>query len=215
MQAIGLTGGIGAGKSTVAQLFARYGIRVIDADEIARRVLSPGSATFDAVVDRFGPAIVDANRAIDRAALGELVFADVGARRDLEAIVHPAVGEAISAELAKARTGGENVVVDIPLLVETDARRRYGLDVVIVVDTPESVALDRLSRERGMDEVSAKARMAAQADRTARLTAADVIIENSGTLGELADMVENVWRWIVHLGPGSAPLDLSPGGPLC
>ncbi len=213
MKAIGLTGGIGAGKSTVAQLFARHGMRVIDADAIARKVLSPGSAVFDAVVDRFGRAIVDANGAIDRAALGELVFADVSERRDLEAIVHPAVGAVISDELARARNEDADVVVDIPLLVETDARRRYGLDIVVVVDTPEPVALERLVAERGMDEASAKARMAAQADRTARFAVADVIIENSGTPGELADMVDSVWQWIVHLGPGSAPLDLNPGGP--
>jgi dephospho-CoA kinase len=213
MKAIGLTGGIGAGKSTVARLLAGHGARVIDADAIAREVLAPGSSGFAAVVERFGGEIVDENGEVDRAALAGLVFADPRARRDLEAIVHPAVGAVISAELARARADDADVVVEIPLLVETDARGRYGLDVVVVVDTPEPVALDRLLAERGMDEDSAKARMAAQADRATRFAVADVIIENSGTVGELADMVENVWQWIVHLGPGSAPLDLKPGGP--
>jgi dephospho-CoA kinase len=212
VKAIGLTGGIGSGKSTVAQLFARKGVRVVDADVIAHGVMSPGSEVFRAVVDRFGPAIVGPDGTIDREALGGLVFADPSARRDLEAIVHPAIGRVISTELARARNDDADVVVDIPLLVETDARHRYGLDVVVVVDAPESVALERLVRDRGMDEEAAKARMVAQADRAARFAIADAVIENSGTLGELADMVESVWQWIVHLGPGSTPLDLTPGG---
>jgi dephospho-CoA kinase len=212
--AIGLTGGIGSGKSTVAELFARHGARVIDADAIAHGLMSPGTEVFRAVVQRFGSAVVGSDGAIDRAALAEVVFSDPAERRDLEAIVHPAVGAAIAAELVRARNDGADVVVDIPLLVETDAKSRYGLDAVVVVDAPESVTLERLVRDRGMTPEAARARMAAQADRTARFAIADAIIENSGTLRELADMVGGVWQWIVHLGPGSAPLDLTPGGPL-
>ena len=175
--------------------------------------MSPGTAVFFAVVHRFGTAIVAPDGAIDRAALAQVVFADPRARRDLEAIVHPAVGEVISTELVRAREKDADVVIDIPLLVETGAQHRYGLDVVVVVDAPEPVVLERLVHERGMGEEAAKARIAAQADRLSRLAAADAIIENSGTLGELADMVNIVWQWIAHLGPGSAPLDLAPGGP--
>lgn len=213
MTTIGITGGIGSGKSTVAELFGRHGVRVVDADAIAHAVMSPGSEVCIAIVERFGEAILGANGAIDRAALAEIVFADAGARRDLEAIVHPAVSAVISAELARARDDGADVALDMPLLVETDARRRYHLDVVVVVDAPESVALERLMRDRGIDEEAARARMAAQADRSARLAAADAIIENFGTLDELADMVDRVWQWIAHLGPGSAPLDHRLGGP--
>lgn len=213
MIAIGLTGGIGSGKSTVADLFVRHGARLIDSDAIAREVMSPGTAVFNAVVRRFGTTIVGADGTLDRSVLARVVFADPSARRDLEAIVHPAVGEVISTELARAHGEDVDVVVDIPLLVETGAQHRYGLDVVVVVDAPEPVVLERLVQERGMSEEAAKARIAVQADRLSRLGAADAIIENFGTLDELADMVDTVWQWIAHLGPGSVPLDLAPGGP--
>jgi dephospho-CoA kinase len=209
--AIGLTGGIGAGKSTVAELLARHGARLIDADAIAHAAMTPGSAVFAAIVERFGEQILGQDGAIDRAALAKVVFADVGARRDLEAIVHPAVGATISLELERARADGADAVVEIPLLVETDAKRRYGLDVIVVVDAPDDLVFGRLKENRGMDEAAVRARIAAQSERTARLAVADVIIENFGTLGELADMVERVWQWIVHFEPGSAPLDLKPG----
>ncbi|MGA8297698.1 MAG: dephospho-CoA kinase [Acidimicrobiales bacterium] len=213
MITIGLTGGIGAGKSTVAQLFVQHGTQLIDADAIAHDVLGPGTDAFASVVERFGSSLVRADGTIDRAELGTIVFADPVARHDLEAIVHPAVGAVIERQLAQARAEDQDVVVDIPLLVETDARHRYGLDVVVVVDAPEPVVLARLVRDRGMDEDAAQARMAAQTDRFNRLAAADAIIENSGTLSELADMVDTIWQWIAHLGPGSAPLDLTPREP--
>jgi dephospho-CoA kinase len=209
--AIGLTGGIGSGKSTVARLLARHGARVIDADAIAHDAMFPGTAVFQAIVERFGPSIIGPDDAIDRAALAEVVFADVRARRDLEAIVHPAVGATISSELGRARADGVAAVVEIPLLVETDAKRRYGLDVIVVVDAPDDLVFGRLRESRGMDEAAVRARVAVQTERSARRAVADVIIENFGTLGELADMVERVWQWIVHFGPGSAPLDLKPG----
>jgi dephospho-CoA kinase len=213
MIAIGLTGGIGSGKSTVARLFAGHGVRVVDADAIAHEVMTPDTPVFDAVVERFGRAIVAPDGTIDRQALAAVVFADDAARGELEAIVHPTVSAFISAELDRARAENQDVLVDIPLLVETDARGRYGFDLVVVVDAPEPVVLDRLMRERAMDEDAARARMAAQSDRAVRLAAADVIIDNSGTLDELADMVENVWQWIVRFGPGSGPLDLTLGRP--
>lgn len=213
MSAIGLTGGIGSGKSTAARLFVRHGVRLVDADAIAHEVMSPGTPVFDAVVDRFGRGIVSADGPIDRPALAAVVFADETARGELEAIVHPAVSEVIAREIDRARSEDEDVVVEIPLLVETGARQRYGLDLVVVVDAPDDAVLERLMRARGLGEDAVRARMAAQAERAVRLAAADVIIDNSGTLDELADMVENVWQWIVRFGRGSGPLDFTPGGP--
>ena len=203
MVAIGCTGGIGSGKSTVAALLERRGARVIDADAISHAVIAPGTPGRSAVVERFGAGILGPDGSIDRRALAALVFADQAALRDLEAIVHPLVSVALRQELATSAPD-DVVVCVLPLLAETDARMRYGLDGVLVVDAPEDLALERLVHDRQMDEADARSRIAAQADRFARIAVADYVILNVGTLEELDEMAEGAWRWIERLGHGSA-----------
>jgi dephospho-CoA kinase len=201
--AIGCTGGIGSGKSTVAALLERRGARIVDADAISHAVIAPGTPGSSAVVERFGAGILDPDGSIDRRALAALVFADQAALRDLEAIVHPLVSVALRQELATSAPD-DVVVCVLPLLAETDARMRYGLDGVLVVDAPEDLALERLVHDRQMDEADARSRIAAQADRFARIAVADYVILNVGTLEELDEMAEGAWRWIERLGHGSA-----------
>jgi dephospho-CoA kinase len=193
MLVVGLTGGIGSGKSTVAELLRARGATVIDADLLAREVVAPGTPGFRAVVARFGPGVVDPDGGLDRRALAGIVFADPGALADLNAIVHPAVRARIDDRLRELRTTAEAgvVVLEIPLLVESG--RSYGAAAVIVVDCPEDVALRRLVVERGMDEGDARRRMAAQLSRADRLAAADIVIDNSGSPAELAAEVDRVW----------------------
>jgi dephospho-CoA kinase len=195
MLAVGLTGGIGSGKSTVARLLAGRGAVVVDADLLARQVVEPGSAGYQAVLDRFGPAVAAADGGLDRRALADLVFADPSALADLNAIVHPAVRAAIAGRLAELREGDGVVVLDIPLLVESG--RSYGAAAVLVVDCPEDVAVQRLVEQRGMDEADARRRMAAQVPRAERLAAADLVIDNSGSPEQLEAEVERVWTFLV------------------
>ena len=203
MVAIGCTGGIGSGKSTVAALLERRGARVVDADAISHAVIAPRTPGHAAVVARFGAGILGPDGSIDRRALAALVFVDQAALRDLEAIVHPLVSVALRQELA---TGAPDdvIVCVLPLLAETDARMRYGLDGVLVVDAPEDLVLERLVRDRQMDEADARSRIAAQADRFARIAVADYVILNVGSLEELDEMAEGAWRWIERLAHGSA-----------
>jgi dephospho-CoA kinase len=195
MLAVGLTGGIGSGKSTVARLLAGRGAVVVDADLLARQVVEPGSAGYQAVLDRFGPAVAGPDGGLDRRALADLVFADPSALADLNAIVHPAVRAAIAGRLAELREGDGVVVLDIPLLVESG--RSYGAAAVLVVDCPEDVAVQRLVEQRGMDEADARRRMAAQVPRAERLAAADLVIDNSGSPEQLEAEVERVWTFLV------------------
>ncbi len=183
----------------VARLAAR-GARVLDADDVAHRALEPGTPAHRAVREAFGPRYEKADGTLDRALLARLVFADAGARATLEAIVHPVVEQAVRAAIA-ANGPGEVLVVEAALLVERDARRRYGLDGLIVVDAPEEVALARLVG-RGMDPADARARLAAQASRGERLRAADYVILNVGTLAELDEMADAAWAWIGRLADG-------------
>ncbi len=199
MLTVGLTGGIGAGKSAVAAALARRGAAVIDTDVLAREVIAPGTPGFDAVLDRFGPDVLAPDGSVDRARLASVVFAAPAARADLEAIVHPAVRAAVAERLAGLERAGARVaLVVVPLLVETGPGR-YGLDRVLVVDAPEDVALERLTAGRGMAEQDARARIAAQATRTERLRAADYVLVNVGTLDELDEMAGCAWRWIEGL----------------
>jgi dephospho-CoA kinase len=208
---VGLTGGIGSGKSTVSALLEERGAVVVDADRIAREVVAPGGPAYQPVVDRFGPEVVAADGAIDRPALAAVVFADPAARADLEAITHPAVG-ATMAERLTAQAGTDNVVIlDVPLLVEggrgrdgagaSGGRRSlpHGVAAVVVVDTPPQVAVERLVRDRGMKAGDVEARMAAQATREERLDLADVVIDNSGSPEDLRGEVERAWAWIDDL----------------
>jgi dephospho-CoA kinase len=190
---LGLTGGIGAGKSTVAELLARRGAVVVDTDAIARAVVEPGGAVHEAVVRRFGHA--------DRARLARAVFADARARADLNAIVHPAVGDVVRARLAAEQAAGTAVVVlEVPLLVEAGWADR--VDRVAVVDAPEDIAMRRLVDGRGMDEADVRGRMAAQASRAERLAVADVVLDNAGSPDELAAQVDSLWESIARHGVG-------------
>ena len=187
---IGLTGGIGSGKSSVAHLFAERGAVVVDADVLAHAATAPGGAAHAAVIERFGPGIVAPDGSIDRGALADLVFADPAARTDLEALVHPAVLEAIDRRLTAEAATDSVVVVVVPLLVEVGWD---GADAVVVVDCPEEVAIRRLVEERGMDEADVRRRLAAQADRATRLARADHVLTNDGTLDDLRRQVDALW----------------------
>lgn len=188
---IGLTGGIGSGKSTVAGLLAAKGAVVIDADLLAREVVAPGTPGLAEVVQRFGDGVLAADGALDRAALGRIVFADPVARRDLEAIIHPAV-RARAAGLTSAAPAGAVVVQVIPLLVETGQQDAF--DLVVVVDVDPAVQLDRVRARDGFDEAAARRRLQAQASREARLAAADWVISNDGSPADLAALVSVFWR---------------------
>ncbi len=191
MRKVGLTGGIGSGKSTVSRLLASYGAVVIDADLIAREVIEPGSPGLAAVVEAFGPQIAPGG-VLDREALGRRVFADDAQRAVLSGILHPLIG-ARSAQLwAEAEAAGTEVLVhDVPLLVESDLMAMY--DDIVVVDVPPDVQLDRLVRLRGMAEDEARSRVAAQADPARRRAAATTVLDNSGSLRELQQQVEALW----------------------
>jgi dephospho-CoA kinase len=187
---VGLTGGIGSGKSEVARLLAAHGAVVIDSDVLAREVVAPGTEGLVEVVSAFGPGVLTPSGDLDRPALGRLVFADQAARVRLEAIVHPRVRRR-AAEIEAAAAPDAVVVHDVPLLVETGQADRF--DEVVVVDVPEEVQVERLARLRGMAEEDARARIAAQASRTERLAAATVVVDNAGSLDELRRRVGQVW----------------------
>lgn len=187
---VGLTGGIASGKSTVSELLAGFGAVIVDSDKIAREVVEPGTAGLAQVVAEFGPSVLTESGALDRAKVGEIVFADEGARGRLNAIVHPLVG-ALSAELEEAgRAAGKLVVNDIPLLVEVGYAPFF--DEVIVVDVPVETQVER-AIARGMTESDARARIAAQAGREERLAAATYVIDNTGTLDDLRKRVREIY----------------------
>lgn len=191
MLRVGLTGGIGSGKSTVARELVALGAHLVDADVVAREVVEPGTPGLAAVVDRFGPDVLGADGALDRAALGRLVFGDPAALRDLEAITHPAIW-ARTAELVAAAPREAVVVHDMPLLVEKDMAGEYHL--VVVVGADEEVRVRRLVEQRGMPEEDARARVAAQADDTARRAAADVWLDNDGPRAAIELAVRRLWH---------------------
>jgi len=191
MLRVGLTGGIGSGKSEVSRRLARHGAVVIDADLLARAVVAPGTEGIAEVVEAFGPGVLDPDGGLDRAALGTRVFGDGEARRTLEGIIHPRV-RARARELETAAADDCVVVHDIPLLVETGQAGDF--DVVVVVDVSPDVQLDRLVRARGMSREEAQERMAAQATREQRLAAADHVIDNNAGLQELDTSVRALWQ---------------------
>ncbi|MFD5319775.1 dephospho-CoA kinase [Streptomyces sp. NPDC127098] len=190
MRTVGLTGGIGAGKSEAVRLLAARGAVIVDADLIAREVVARGTLGLAAVTAEFGPEVLTPEGTLDRARLGEIVFADEARRRALNAIVHPLVA-ARSAELQAAAGPDAVVVHDVPLIAEGGLQDRY--DVVVVVDASEKTRLDRLVRLRGMTEEEARARMAAQATREERLAIADFVLDNDGTLDDLERQVDELW----------------------
>ncbi len=187
---VGLTGGVASGKSTVSALLADLGAVVIDADLLAREVVAPGTDGLREIVDAFGPSVLTEGGALDRPAMGAIVFADEARRRRLEGIIHPRV-RARAAELEAAAPHGAVVVHDIPLLTETG--QAAGFDAVIVVDVPTEVQLDRMLRLRGVAEPDARARLAAQASREERRAIATYVVANTGTLGDLRQRVAEVY----------------------
>lgn len=187
---VGLTGGIGAGKSAVATRLAELGAVVIDSDALAREVVAVGTPGLAAVVDAFGPDVLDGEGRLDRPALAAVVFGDPAQLARLNGIVHPLVRER-SARIAAATAPGRVVVHDVPLLVENDLAAAY--DVVVVVLADQDVRLRRLAETRGMTEEQARSRMAAQASDDQRRAMADVVLDNSGTLAELTGQVDRFW----------------------
>ncbi|MFE1509915.1 dephospho-CoA kinase [Streptomyces sp. DSM 116494] len=202
MLTVGLTGGIGAGKSEVSRLLAERGAVLIDADRIAREVVEPGTPGLRAVVDAFGEEILAEDGSLDRPRLGSVVFSDPERLAVLNSIVHPLVG-ARSRELEEAAAEDAVVVHDVPLLTENGLAPLY--DLVIVVDASPETQLDRLVGRRGMTEEDARARMAAQATREQRRAIADIVIDNDVPLDELARRVQDVWSELERRARPSRP----------
>ena len=198
---VGLTGGIGAGKSAVSLQLASHGAIVIDADVIVRELQLPGQQVFADIVQRFGPEVVAPSGHLDRAALAARVFGDAEALADLNRIVHPAVGREMMRRIDDQRSTTNVVVLDVPLLVENP---RTGLCGTVVVDLDLEVAVERLVAQRGYTEEEARSRIARQASRKARRSVADWIIDNSGSRLDLARQVGLAWRWMCSLPPADA-----------
>lgn len=197
MLRVGLTGGIGAGKSEVSRRLAAQGAVVIDADLIAREVVAPGTAGLAQVVAEFGPGILTADGSLDREKLGDVVFSDPDRRARLNAIVHPLVGARMR-ELENSAGPAAIVVHDVPLIAENNLADGY--DLVVVVDVPPRIQLDRLVRQRGMSREQARARIAAQASRDQRLAIAGMVVDNSGSLAELDRQVGDLWAELRRRG---------------
>ncbi|MFI0371682.1 dephospho-CoA kinase [Actinomadura sp. 1N219] len=195
MLKVGLTGGIGSGKSEVSARLRERGAVVIDADKIAREVVEPGTSGLAAVVAEFGEGVLLPDGALDREKVGRIVFSDPERLAALNAIVHPLVGER-TRELMDAAPADSVVVYDVPLLAENGLADMY--DEVVVVDAPEEVQLDRLVARRGMTEEDARARMASQASRAERRAVATHVIDNSGTLDDLKSQVDALWESLTH-----------------
>lgn len=197
---VGLTGGIGSGKTTVSALLSARGAVVIDADQITRELQAPGSPVLAEIVAAFGTEVLDSSGALDRPVLAGKVFGDAEALARLNKIVHPAVGREMAARLEAQRPTDNVVVLDIPLLVENP---REGLCGTLVVDLPVEIAVDRLVRFRNMTRGDAEARISRQASREARVAIADRVIDNSGDLASLEAQVEAAWQWMLSLPPAA------------
>lgn len=195
---VGLTGGIASGKSSVSAILVELGAVVIDADKLAREVVAKGTPGLARVVEAFGQEVLTDDGEMDRPRVGAIVFADEDKRRVLEGIIHPLVRER-SAELEAAAGPGDLVVHDIPLLAESGMAEAF--DAVIVVDAPAEVQVERMVRERGMSREEAESRIAAQAAREARLEVATYVIDNTGTLEELRERAEEVYRELTDVDP--------------
>jgi dephospho-CoA kinase len=195
MFAVGLTGGIGAGKSAVADLLVARGAVLIDADIVAREVVAPGGPAYQPLIDRFGPDILDAGGAVDRPALAAKVFGHPEELEALNAITHPAIGVEMIERRKRLEASDDVVVLAIPLL-KAFHRDTVGLDAVVVVDCPVEVAVERLVGQRGMAREDAEARIAAQISRAERLEEADFVVDNSGDLDHLEAEVDRLWAFI-------------------
>ncbi|GIH68311.1 dephospho-CoA kinase [Sphaerimonospora thailandensis] len=202
MLRVGLTGGIGSGKSEVSRRLAARGAIVIDADKIAREVVEPGTSGLAEIVQAFGDGVLRPDGTLDRERLGSIVFADPGKLKVLNGIVHPRVGARVE-ELQQAAPAGAIVVYDVPLLAENGLAAMY--DLVIVVDASDGVRVHRLGEFRGMTEEDARARIAVQASREDRLDVADIVIDNEGSLELLDARVGEVWDELVARAGAYAP----------
>lgn len=203
MLKVGLTGGIGSGKTEVARRLAGYGALIIDADQIAREVVEPGTPGLAQVVGQFGTAVLAKDGTLDRQALGEIVFTDAELRGKLNGIIHPLVGARLR-ELEQDAGPDAIVIEDIPLIAENDMAGFF--DLVVVVDVPLRVQEERLIRDRELTRAQAAARMAAQASREQRLAIADIVLDNSGSLAELDRQVGELWAELcrqARSGPGT------------
>lgn len=190
---VGLTGGIGSGKSTVSAMLAERGAVVIDADAIVHELQRPGQPVLAAMVERFGPAILGPDGTLDRQAVADIVFTDTAELAALSAIVHPAVAGEIAQRMEAETQTDHIVVLDVPLLVESGRDDMAGL---VVVDVDPEIAVRRLMADRGMTETDARSRMARQASREERRARADQVIDNSGTIDDLRRRVDEIWAWI-------------------
>ena len=197
---IGLTGGIGSGKSAVAGLLAEHGARVIDADAVAREVVARESVGLADVVDEFGPDILGVDGELDRARVAEIVFTDPRARERLNAIVHPLVAARIEAMLDENSQGGV-VVYDVPLLVEASVQDRHEFDLILVIEAPEELRIKRLVRDRGLTEEQVRARISSQASDEQRRAVADVVLVNDGSPGDLSAAIDRLWH--DRIGPAT------------
>ena len=192
MLLVGLTGGLGTGKSTVARMLSERGAVVVDADDLARRALDPGTPAASQVRERFGDEVLTPEGAIDRAALARVVFADEEKRRALESITHPAVFQTLMETVEAHRSSDDVVVFDAALIVETGFHE--ACDVLVVVTAPVEQQVERVTRDRGMDEGEARARIAVQSSPGEREAVADVVIRNDGDLRSLEQQVDTLWK---------------------
>jgi dephospho-CoA kinase len=197
---VGLTGGIGSGKSTVSQMLADRGAIIIDGDAIARQLQRSGTVVFAAMVERFGD-VVGADGELDRSKIASIVFADAQALSDLNNIVHPAIGVEMMRRISEMRDTDAIAILDFPLLAESP---RKGLSGVIVVDIDPEIAIERVVRDRGMKASDVRARINKQASRQDRLAIADRVLDNSGTKEDLVRQVDQAWEWIATL-PDAGP----------
>ncbi len=201
MRLVGLTGGIGSGKSSVSERLAALGATIIDADAVVKELQAPGAPVFEAMVERWGEAIVttaaDGSKTLDRAAVAGIVFADSDELEALNALVHPAVRREMRSQMDAAAGGDGVVILDIPLLAES--KNQHQASAIIVVDCPVDIAVGRLIEFRSFDRTDAEARVAAQATRDERRALADFVIDNSGELGALEAEIERCWAWLQTL----------------
>lgn len=201
---VGLTGGIGSGKSTVSARLAERGAVIVDADAIVREIQAPGGLAYQGIVDRFGQGIVGEDGTLDRPALAAIVFNDDQARRDLNQLTHPLVGQVMAERIAANADTDNIVILDVPLLAEA-GKEAYGVAGLIVVDCPVDEAVERLVAHRGFTEADARARVATQMGRDDRLAMADFVVDNSGPLDDLDEQIEACWRWLDELRAAAAP----------
>ena len=193
---IGLTGGIGSGKSEVARLLTERGAEIIDADLIVRELQQPGAEIYEKMIELFGPEVVAADKSLDRTAIAKKVFFDESLLKTLNQLVHPVVKRVMNERIESFRDTEKVVILDIPLLVENP---REGLDGVLVVDLDAEIAVKRLVEQRNMSADDARARIAKQATREQRLAIANHVIDNSGDRNALSQKIEIAWSWIKSL----------------